>query len=371
MISVVMVVYNLEEYVEKSIQSVLLQTFTDLELIIVDDGSSDTTGDICKRYQKRDMRIIYIKKKNEGQGIARTVGYHAARGDYILFLDGDDWLECDALEKMFHAASETNADIVVGDIFYVYQKDGIIEKKYSKIRYLNNQIIGKGECLGKISKLRTFTWGKLYKRSFLIQEEFSQPSYAYEDTATIPLLIHHANTIVYINIPVYNYYKNRAGSTIYQKEKASDLLIAIKKLYDSFINEENYMYLEKEIARLFWGQIRSLFIAHNVSWNTVFHNENAYRKLIDFMKENFSSFKFLEEEDIYIYNSKLAQKAIGSLLIDEKNIRYMEEGDNSNSRIVINGGEREYKLPPQYGVSVFDENDIWDCADDLFLLLMV
>ena len=233
MISVIIVAYNLETYIEKSIRSVLSQTFTDLALIIVDDGSSDTTGDICKKYQKKDIRIINIKKENEGQGIARTIGYHAARGEYILFLDGDDWLENDALEKMFHAASDTNADIVVGDILYVYQKNGVVEKKYSKIRYQNMQIIEKGEYLEKISKLRTFTWGKLYKRRFLIQEGFSQASHAYEDTATIPLLIHHAKTIVYINTPVYNYYKSRTGSTIYQKEKASDLLIAIKKLYDS------------------------------------------------------------------------------------------------------------------------------------------
>lgn len=369
MVSVIIVAYNIEMCIENSIKSVLSQTYPDLELIIVDDGSSDATGEICQRYQKTDARVMYIKKKNEGQGIARTIGYQVAKGEYVSFLDGDDWLEKDALEKMRKAAQETNADIVVGDIWYVYKKNGGFEKKYSKIRYQDMQIIKKGEALGKISKLRTFTWGKLYKRNFLLEEGFSQASHAYEDTATIPLLIQHANKIVYINVPVYNYYKNRAESTIYRKEKATDLLIALRKLYDSFINEGNFPCIQNELMRLFWGQIRSLFIAHSVSWEIVFENENDYKQLIDYMKEVFSSFEFLQDKQIYVYNSKLAYKALCSLLLDERNIQCKE--DNSVSRIVMNEGKYEYKLPQKYSSSVFDENDIWDCADELFFILMV
>lgn len=370
MISVILVVYNLEPFIERSIQSVLAQTQRELELIIIDDGSVDRTTEICLKYQKQDKRIIYIKKKNEGQGIARTLGVRIAKGEFVTFLDGDDWLEVDALEKMHQAAISAQADIVVGDIWYVYQRADEIEKKYSKIRYQNLQIITKDECFDKISKLRTFTWGKLYKKEFLLKEKFKQSSFAYEDTATVPLLMLHAENIVYINTPVYNYLKNRTGSTIYKKEKAIDLLTVLKELKAKFMLEENYVLLHKDIMRLFWGQIRSLLIIHHVNWDEACDKKNIYNQLILFMRENFSSFIFLDDEEIWVYNSELAKRALGSILVDTKKVKCFVDKNDITSRIILKGEEKEYKLPERYNAKGFDENDIWDCADELFNLLM-
>ena len=214
MVSIIVAVCNVEMYIDRCIQSIINQSYSEIELIIIDDGSDDLTGTICRKYAEKDNRIIYIRKRNEGQGPSRNLGLQVAKGEYVTYVDGDDWLEKNALEEMCNIADNEQADIVVGDIWYVYENAGAEPKKiYSKIRYRHLQTIQRGEYPEKISKLRTFTWGKLYRRSFLLEENFCQPAHAYEDTATIPLLLMHAKKIVYINLPVYNYLKNRDTST--------------------------------------------------------------------------------------------------------------------------------------------------------------
>lgn len=368
MISVILAVYNVEGYIRKSIESVLNQSYKDIQLIIVDDGSNDNTGKICLEYQQKDPRILYIKKKNEGQGVARSMAMKVVQGEYVTFLDGDDWLEEDALEKMHVVAVAENADIVVGDMWYVYQFGDTYEKKYSKIRYFHMQRIARGEHSEKISKLRTFTCGKLFRKDFLIKEKFSQPAFAYEDTATIPLLLLHAENIVYVNTPVYCYLKNRNTSTIYNKEKAADLLNALKVLYVALEKEDGFVYLKREIMRLFWGQIRSLFMAHKVEWNHTYGSHNQYDELIRFMKEKFPEFIILEKEDIRVVNSRLAEEALGCILLSNERVTYMEDDVERTGRIILGKEQKEYVLPPVYNVSEYTEDRIWDCADAMFSL---
>ena len=356
MISVILAVYNLEEYIERCILSILKQSYKELELIIVDDGSSDRTGDVCTRYAKMDRRVIYIKKKNEGQGEARNVGLKLAKGEYVTYVDGDDWLETDALSQMYYVAKKEDADIVVGDIWYVYAVDEGYERKYSKIRYENEKVILQGECPEKMSKLRTFTWGKLYRRAFLREEGFRQPSNAYEDTATIPILLLHAQKIVYINVPVYNYLKNRSMSTIYSEEKVLDLLSALQQLYDTFCTERCVEKYEMEIKRLFWGQIRSLCIAHNVSWEKICQEKTDYSELIHFIQKCFKDFIFFDDYDITVRNSVVVEKSL----------------ENEGCTIIMKKGgvSKEYSLGKSLTTTEkWSEDQIWDCADLVFALI--
>lgn len=372
MISVIVTVYNLEKYIEKCITSVLTQSYDDLELIIVDDGSCDLTESICLKYLKQDDRILYIKKKNEGQGEARNFGLKLATGDYVTFVDGDDWLEAEALEKMYQKGKEVEADIVVGDIWYVYQRKESLKKDYSKIRYENFQVIHRGECPEKINKLRTFTWGKLYRREFLIKEQFKQPKFAYEDTATIPMLVLHAERIVYINIPVYNYLKNRKSSVIHDEKKARELKIALEYLCSKLKEEKFYYAHREEVKRMFWGQVRSLCVTQKVSWEEIRTGAGVYKELVYSIKKYFPEFVFLDEYIITVYNSLFVEKALKNLVICNSNIGSCTDSNDATCRIVLKKGKsvKNFILDDKYkNMEMTDENQLWECADELFYLI--
>ena len=113
MVSVIVPVYNTELYLEECIQSIVNQTYRELEIIIINDGSTDNSGSICRRWEKLDRRIKYIEKKNEGQGIARNIGIQLSTGDYILFVDSDDYIEKYLITRVIEFMKKEEADICV------------------------------------------------------------------------------------------------------------------------------------------------------------------------------------------------------------------------------------------------------------------
>lgn len=119
MISVIVPVYKVEKYLRRSIESVLNQTYTDLEIVLVDDGSPDQCGMICDEYAQKDSRIRVIHKENGGLSSARNAGIKIAKGEYITFLDSDDYIENDAYETLINVAANTDADVIEGGIKYI------------------------------------------------------------------------------------------------------------------------------------------------------------------------------------------------------------------------------------------------------------
>ena len=102
MLSIVIPAYNVERYLNRCMESVLSQSYRDLEILLINDGSTDGTGALCEEFAKRDSRIIYVEKQNEGQAAARNMGIRMARGEYLTFLDADDWIDSDMFEKMYN-----------------------------------------------------------------------------------------------------------------------------------------------------------------------------------------------------------------------------------------------------------------------------
>lgn len=117
-ISVIVPIYNMERYIKRCIDSIINQSFNDWELILIDDGSSDTSGEICDKYARQDFRIRVIHKKNGGVASARQIGTDEARGEYSIHCDADDWVEPDMLHEMYSKAKDVNADIVVSNLYY-------------------------------------------------------------------------------------------------------------------------------------------------------------------------------------------------------------------------------------------------------------
>ena len=128
--SVVVPVYNVEKYIGFCIESLQKQTLKEIEIILVDDGSPDKSGEICDLYAAKDARIIVIHKKNGGVSAARNDGMDIAKGEYIIFCDSDDWLPENALEKLYNKGVEVNADIVIGNVYQSNDGKEILAKFY-------------------------------------------------------------------------------------------------------------------------------------------------------------------------------------------------------------------------------------------------
>lgn len=121
MISVIIPVYNVESYLKRCLDSVINQSYQDLEIILIDDGSTDNSSKICDEYASNDPRVIVIHKQNAGQAAARNDGINIAKGEYIAFVDSDDWIELDMYELLMQAIIDTKADIVASGLNMVYQ----------------------------------------------------------------------------------------------------------------------------------------------------------------------------------------------------------------------------------------------------------
>jgi glycosyltransferase involved in cell wall biosynthesis len=127
-ISIIIPVYNVIEYLDRCLTSVTEQTYTKLEIILVNDGSNDGSEKKCEKWAKKDSRIRYFSQKNQGQGAARNFGIEMATGDYLGFVDSDDWIAVEMMRKLYNKITLEKADVVICDIFHVTkQKDGFVK----------------------------------------------------------------------------------------------------------------------------------------------------------------------------------------------------------------------------------------------------
>ncbi len=172
-ISVIIPVYNVEKYLRECLDSVVNQTLKEIEIILVDDGSTDLSGEICDEYAAKDERIKVIHKKNEGTGIARNTAIEFSTGEYIFFLDSDDLIELTVLEKLYIKTIETNSDIVISQTKLIFDKECLnIEEKlawydeYFDIKPIDNLRVSI-DNFGYAVKIPVVVWGKLYRSKFL------------------------------------------------------------------------------------------------------------------------------------------------------------------------------------------------------------
>ncbi|WP_026526308.1 glycosyltransferase family 2 protein [Butyrivibrio sp. VCD2006] len=240
-ISIIMPAYNAGKFIDRAIKSVLDQSFENWELIIVDDGSTDNTAEICDEIAKKDSRIICIHQDNSGQGIARNRGVKESKGDFICFLDSDDWFDIEALSDLYDCAERTGADIVFFDHYVIELEDGCeVSRRWDR---LNAFLDGPVNCINHpelICSLQGGVWDKMYKRELL--HDVAQPSHPYEDTAILPIILSSANKIVQLRKPLYYYLCNRADSTTNISKNVVYLLDSAKFVYDYFQKNDFDLY---------------------------------------------------------------------------------------------------------------------------------
>lgn len=210
LISVIVPVYNVEEYLPRCVDSILTQPYQNLEIILVEDGTKDSSGMICDEYAAKDPRIRVIHKENGGLSSARNAGIDIARGEYFAFLDSDDWIEPDFYERMLALAKKYDTKLVCAGRYDVDSRTG---KKTVGLCPPREEVISAGELVKRIftwDNIDSAAWDKLYHRSLFAEIRYPVGKIV-EDVPVTYRLVLLAERAAMCDKPLYNYY-HRPGS---------------------------------------------------------------------------------------------------------------------------------------------------------------
>lgn len=263
LISIIVPVYKVEEYLDKCIESIVNQTYTNLEIILVDDGSPDNCPEICDKWAERDNRIKVIHKSNGGLSDARNAGLAVASGEYIAFVDSDDYIEADLYEKLLSTIINTFSDISVCNLRYVYQNDS------NSVSQENSDSITEYTAEEAMSaliddRIRQVVWNKLYKLELIKDIMFDVGKY-HEDEFWSYKAIGAANKIATIDYTGYNYLQ-RFGSIMGNNYSLKRLdAIEAKSLRQKYLKDNFPVLNQKGLINLIFtcvyhGQLSLLYL---------------------------------------------------------------------------------------------------------------
>lgn len=251
LISIIVPVYNVEKYLDNCIQSVINQTYEDIELILVDDGSTDKSGEICDKYSKNKNTII-IHKANTGVSDTRNIGIENANGEFIMFLDSDDFLHPLACELLYNKILEDGSDVVFARYKIVNPNDYKLLDNF-KIENSLSCIKNRKQALRLILNLDypegVNAIAKLYKAELLLDKGFMVGYPLGEDQEFIFSVVENCELITFFDVIIYFYVyrENSAG----HKEVNISNEIKLHELYDYILKKHNYLMIEKENTFLF------------------------------------------------------------------------------------------------------------------------
>jgi len=249
-VSVIIPVYNSEKYLKQCLDSVVNQTLKDIEIIVVNDGSTDNSLKIIQEYSNKYKNIKVINKQNEGCYKARNVGLETAKGEYIAFLDSDDYIEFNMYEKLYSKAKETDADIVSSNYYILENNKLKIVDFYSSIKLLektNNKLVGAENIL-----LDAVIWSRIFKRQMLIDKGimFHSDIHTADDAFFHALTMLNANKIIYIPDVLYTYRISRNGSitTNLHNEFNFDCIKVSERIFNYVITNNKEHFLPQIVA---------------------------------------------------------------------------------------------------------------------------
>ena len=268
-ISVIIPVYNVEKYIERCLESVQAQSFTDFEVLMVDDGSPDKSAELAEKYTA-DSRFKLIRQKNGGPGVARNTALAQAQGEYVAFVDSDDAVTGDFLEKLYAAAIQTHADVVMCG-YLLCDKNG--RRTHEKILIKRPDVYTGEEIMNDLLRdvsVKCFLWNKLWKRSLFTDNGIVFPKGLFEDTYTVSLLIYHAQRIAVIKDRTYIYTRrgdsitgmtdrNCVGDCLAAREKIRDMLLSAPEadIYKFSLLFQRIMTLFTTTSWLIIGAVRT------------------------------------------------------------------------------------------------------------------
>lgn len=257
LVSVILPIYKVEGLLQKCVDGILSQTYKNIEVILVDDGSPDNCGKICEDYKEKDNRVIVIHKENGGIMSAWKAGCRIASGCYIYFVDPDDWIEQNYIENLVSAIDDNQADFVITDYYEAYDKFKIVRKGAKNISYgvLKDKELAefKKNVIKNLNiNVPFFRWNKLFKKEIVEKnmQYNNEKVECFEDVCITLSAILDSNKIIYTNILGYNYYQRNFSITHdYKKNLPERSLVYIETLKqllkDKGVYDEKSFYFEK------------------------------------------------------------------------------------------------------------------------------
>lgn len=289
LISIIVPVYNVSNYLDNCIKSIINQTYKNIEIILVDDGSTDDSSNICDKYLKKDKRIKVIHKSNGGLSSARNIGIVNSNGEYITFIDSDDYVEKEYVEVLYKNIIKYSSDISIGSHKVIYESGKIIYKS-NNLEYsctpketLKNMLYDNG--------IDVSAWAKLYKRELFKSIRYPEGR-LFEDAATTYKLIDKSKKISVNLKPIYNY-------TI-RKDSITGESFTLKKLDLIKSTIEMCNYIKKKYPDLISACDRRLMYAHLITLSQVSISKEKYtdirKELMLYIKKN--RIKVLKDKNI-------------------------------------------------------------------------
>lgn len=291
LVSIIVPVFQVEKYLEKCINSLIKQELSEIEILLINDGSTDNSGTICDKYALIDNRIKVFHIENSGAANARKVGFNKARGEYICFVDSDDFLPLDAIKTMYNYGTIHNLDIIVGGFNICYET-------YTKYIPIRNEIIEKQEYIKRLllQKSNVGPCGKLYKRRLFDKNSFPSINRGEDFLMNLEISTRIQNLIGYINTPVYNYYQRNDSimhlhRTDFTYEKQFNNLV-----YEILHKNNIHNIYSREFLYLSINQLYSIYRDNNVIEN----NDEWINKII----KNANEINLTLKEKIIIFSIK-------------------------------------------------------------------
>lgn len=287
-ISVIVAIYNIEKFLNKCIESIVKQTYKNLEIILVDDGSDDESSIICDNWKEKDNRIKVIHKQNEGVAIARNTGLKNVTGKYITFVDGDDYIESDLIEMLYKNLLENNTQIAVGGYIYEdYSGERLMKSKEDYIT--NSEDAIRRMIMG--DDMYIAVWGKIYKKEIFDGIEFPVGQIN-EDLETTYKLFDKAEKISHIAKAKYHYVQ-RNGSIMHTKFKIEQTSVVEFKENLLKLVEKKYPNIVDDAER---------FLMSSLNWCTVLTYKNKFRREYKTYKKKLKEYlpRFLKNSTIQL-----------------------------------------------------------------------
>ncbi|NFG60722.1 glycosyltransferase [Clostridium sp. CMCC3677] len=290
LVSVIVPIYKVEKYLIRCVESIQKQTYKNLEIILVDDGSPDSCGKMCDELAEKDKRIKVIHKVNGGLSDARNVGIEVAKGEYLVFVDSDDWLDLDMIELLYNLCEQRDAEIAECSYRNLYM-DGIIEETRCTAEIIEADSLLALEGMLDWKYFKPVAWNKLYKKSVFKDVRYPKGK-IHEDEFTTYKYIYNANKIVYVDVSKYNYDRRRVDSITGEDFREANLYasLAFRERLD-FFKEHNIKSLQNKMINIYcWHALEALY-------NCYLNNISG--KLVDQVKNLLlSDFEWIKKEDV-------------------------------------------------------------------------
>lgn len=232
LLSIIIPVFNVQDYLSKCIESALNQTYIDTEIILINDGSTDNSGMICDNYSKNENKVQVIHKANGGLSSARNAGMDVARGNYIAFVDSDDWLDADMYSTLIELLEVNDADIAACGFKEIYFGNSKFHSNFGSVTLFNKE-----EAINSLvsddNSVRFEVWNKVFRRELVGDLRFKEGQ-IFEDVFFDRNIFLRINKLVYIDRPFYNYLKSRPGNT---NSHFNENKLKVFKEFDDFITD--------------------------------------------------------------------------------------------------------------------------------------